>query len=70
MLIQQDSDSGDVYEGKKRRVKLVIAGKYSTKPLEFLEEALDEMALLVGILIYRLWIADIVLGRNRIDGIL
>ena len=70
MLFQQDSDSGDVDERQKRSVKLVIASEYSTKPLEFLKEALNEMALLVGIPIYRPWIVDITLRWDRINSIL
>ena len=70
MLFQQDSDSGEVNESPKRSVEFVIAGRYLMKPLEFLKEALNQMAILVGIPTYRPWIADIALWRDRIGSIL
>ena len=55
---------------QKGNVEFVIASKDPAKPFEFLKEAFNQMTLLIGIPIYRPWIADIALGRNRIDSVL
>ena len=55
---------------QERDIEFVIASKYPAKPFELLKEAFNQMTLFVGIPIYRPWIADIALGRNRIDCIL
>ena len=57
-------------EGQERSIEFVIASKYPAEPFEFLKEAFNQMALLVGIPIYRPWIADIALGWNCIGSIL
>jgi hypothetical protein len=46
-LNQQNSDRGQVHKGEKRRIQLVIPGGDSAKPFEFLEEALNQMALFI-----------------------
>ena len=55
---------------QKGNVEFVIASKDPTKPFEFLKETFHQMALLVGIPIYRPWIADIALRWDRIGSIL
>ena len=55
---------------QERAVEFVIASKYPAKPLEFLKETFNQMALLVGIAIYCPRIADIALGWNCIGSIL
>ena len=57
-------------KGQEGDVGFVIASKYPAKPFELLKEAFNQMALLVGMPIYRPRITDIALWRNCISGIL
>lgn len=66
MLNQQDTNGCDVYEGEKGRVKLIVSCKYPTKPLELLEEAFDQAALFVGVIINGPRLGIIALGRDGI----
>ena len=70
MLFQQNGNSGNMNERQEGDIEFVIASKYPAKPFEFLKETFNHMALLVGIPIYRPWIAVIALGWNRIRSIL
>ena len=41
VLVQQNSNSGNVDEGQEGSIKLVIASKDPSKPLELLKEAFN-----------------------------
>jgi hypothetical protein len=47
VLFQQNHDSSDINERKKRRIQLIVSSEYSAKPFDLLEEALHQMALFV-----------------------
>ena len=57
-------------KGQEWGIKLVVTSKYPAKPLEFLEKALHQMSLLVGMPIDWPRIRVIAFGRNRIGGFL
>ncbi len=70
MLFQQDSNSANINESQKRRIKLIIASKNPTKPLELLEETLHQMTLLVNVPIDGPWVSGRSLWRDRISSVL
>ena len=70
MLFQQNSNSTDINESQERGIELIIACKDSTKPLEFLEETLYQMTLLVNVPIDRPWVSDRILWWDRISSVL
>ena len=57
-------------ERQERGIEFVIACKNPAEPFEFLKEALNQMALLVGVPVHRPWVVDAALRWNRIGGIL
>ena len=57
-------------ERQEGDVEFVIASKYPAKPFEFLEETFNQMALLVGVLVYRPRVVDVALWRDCISSIL
>ena len=61
---------GDMYEGQERGIELVVASKYPAKPFEFLKEAFNQMAFLVGVPVHKPRIVDVAFRWNRIDSIL
>ena len=68
MLKQQNSDGGKINEGEKGSIQLVISGGNSAKPLDFLEKALHQMALLIQMPVNRPGIGNIALRRDHIAG--
>ncbi len=70
MLFQQNSNSTDINESQERGIELIIACKDSTKPLEFLEETLHQMTLLVNVPIDKPWVSDRILWWDRISNVL
>ena len=65
-LNQQKDNSGDKDKSKESSVELIISSKYPTEPLELLEEALNRMALLIGVIINRPGVGFIAFGRDCI----
>ena len=57
-------------EGQEGSIKLVIASKDPSKPLELLEEAFNQMPFFVGVPINRPRIRNIALRWDRIGGFL
>ena len=70
MLFQQNSNSGDMDKCQELDVEFIIACKYSAKPFELLKKAFNQMALLVGVPVYRPRVVDVALWRDRISSIL
>ena len=70
MLFQQNDNSSNVDKGQEGSVKFVIARKNPAKPFELLEEAFNQVTLLVDVPVYRPRVVDVALRRNRIGSIL
>ena len=70
LLFQQNSNSANINKSQERGIELIVASKDSTKPLEFLEETLHQMTLLVNVPIDGPWVGGRVLWRDRISGVL
>lgn len=68
VLNQNNSNSGQVNEGKKRRIQLVVPGGNMTNLFKLLEEALNHMALFIQPAVYQPQLRNIVLWRNHIAG--
>ncbi len=51
--LEQQQDGAQVHKGQERFVQLVIARKDPPAPLELLEEAFDQMAFLIQIIVCR-----------------
>ena len=68
VLNQNNSNSGQVNEGKKRRIQLVVPGGNMTNLFKLLEEALNQMALFIQPAVYQPQLRNIVLWRNHIAG--
>lgn len=68
VLNQQNSNRSEEKEGQERGIALVISGGNSSKPLDFLEETLDQMALLVQMPVYWPRLGNVALWRDRVAG--
>ena len=68
MLKQQNGDGGKRNESEEGTIQSVISGSDSAKPLDLLEEALHQIALLIQGPLYRPGIGDVALGRNHTAG--
>lgn len=70
MLNQQNGDGRNQDECEERIIQFIIPSKDPAKPFDFLKEALNQTALLVGVVIHRPRFGDIVLRRYGIARLL
>ena len=70
LLFQQNSNSANINKSQERGIELIVASKDPTKPLEFLEETLHQMTLLISVPIDGPWVGGRVLWWDRISGVL
>ena len=66
MLFQQNPNGSKMDKSKKGHSKLIIACSDPAENFEFIEEALDQVALLISVEITKPWLDHIAFGWDRI----